>query len=103
MYYLRRLGFALYPVVVLAAPLPGRGALPSVPAALPPLVSLTSERRQRKKHKQKETNQAQNHVIGEHLRRVCVTDLPFRRGRSGFPPRAPGPVLTLPPVAPDDT
>lgn len=28
-------------------------------------------------------------------------DLPFRRGGSGFPPRALGPVLTPPPVAPD--
>lgn len=46
--YLHWLGLALYPVLVLAAPLPGCGAILSVPAALPPLVFLTSERSQRK-------------------------------------------------------
>lgn len=44
LYYLHWLGLALYPVLVLAAPLPGCGAFLSVPAALPPLVFLTSER-----------------------------------------------------------
>lgn len=48
LYYLGWLGLALYPVLVLAAPLPGRGAVLSVPAALPPLVFLTSETSRRK-------------------------------------------------------
>lgn len=47
LYYLHWLGLALYPVLVLAAPLSGRGAVPPVPAALPLLVFLTSDRRSR--------------------------------------------------------
>lgn len=47
LHYLHRLGLALYPVLVLAAPLPRCGAFLSVPAALPPLVFLTSERRRK--------------------------------------------------------
>lgn len=45
LYYLHWLGLALYPVLVLAAPLPRCGAFLSVPASLPPLVFLTSEGR----------------------------------------------------------
>lgn len=41
--HLHRLRLALYPVFIFAAPLPGCGAILSVPAALPPLVLLTSE------------------------------------------------------------
>lgn len=38
--HLGSLALALYPLLVLAAPLPGRGALLPVPAALPPFVFL---------------------------------------------------------------
>lgn len=44
LFYLYWLGLALHSVLVLAAPLPGCGAFFSVPAALPPLIFLTSVR-----------------------------------------------------------
>lgn len=58
--YLRWLGLALYPVLILAAPLLGCGAVLSVPAALPPLVSLTSERSKQKEN-QSQSRRHKNH------------------------------------------
>lgn len=94
LYYLQWLGLALYPVLVFAAPLPGCGAVLSVPAALPPLFFLTSKRR-----KIKSTFRAPENSLGG----WDAMDLPFWRGWSGFHPRAPGTILTPPPVAPCNT
>lgn len=118
LYYLRWLGLALYPVLVLAAPLSGRGAVPPVPAALPLFVFLTSDRRMGQSQpcmcKITDINCAKiiRNPPRKHEKRHWSLwnislggwdgmNLPFRRGWPGFPSRAPGPILTPPLVAPD--